>query len=120
MKALSIMPEYAMEILRGEKTVEYRSWQTKHRGDLLICASSRPKRGCIAGYALCVVNLAKIVKYADDCYDWYLTDLRMIRPFKVKGKLHLYEVDDKLISYPPDTMTPTQVYKRYYEPLVKH
>jgi len=39
MKALSISPEYALEILAGRKTIEYRSWKTNHRGDLLICST---------------------------------------------------------------------------------
>ncbi len=29
MKALSIHPEYALEILKGQKTEEYRTWSTK-------------------------------------------------------------------------------------------
>ncbi len=44
MQALSIRPEFAMEILVGEKTEEYRTWKTHHRGDLLICNSARKRR----------------------------------------------------------------------------
>ena len=41
MKALSIYAPYVDAIARGAKREEYRSWATKHRGDLLICAAAR-------------------------------------------------------------------------------
>lgn len=37
-KALSVKNPYAQLIIMGFKTLEIRSFQTKHRGDLLICA----------------------------------------------------------------------------------
>ena len=40
MKALSIIPWYAMDILEGYKTVECRTWKTNYRGPILICSSS--------------------------------------------------------------------------------
>ena len=56
MKALSIMPYYASCIASGEKVEEYRSWKTDHRGDLLICASSRNEGpDLVRGHAICVV-----------------------------------------------------------------
>lgn len=39
MKALSVRQPYTTSIACGEKTVEWRSWTTRHRGDLLICSS---------------------------------------------------------------------------------
>ena len=44
MLALSISPDYALEMLEGLKTTEYRSWQTKHRGDLLICSTAKKNK----------------------------------------------------------------------------
>ena len=41
MKALSIYAPYVDEIARGVKLEEYRSWATRHRGDLLICSAAR-------------------------------------------------------------------------------
>ena len=101
MKALSIHPMYAAAIAIGEKPEEYRTWKTPYRGDLLICASQYndgwefPR-----GYALCVVEMYDI-KWSDkyDCYAWQLRNIRPVMPFKVKGKLHLYDVEDKLIKY---------------------
>ena len=38
-KALSIKQPWAGMIACGAKPIEYRSWKTPYRGDLLICAS---------------------------------------------------------------------------------
>lgn len=38
MKALSVKNPYAQLIMKGLKPLEIRSFKTKHRGDLLICA----------------------------------------------------------------------------------
>ncbi len=113
MKAISIKNPWAYEILSGQKVYEFRSWATKHRGDLLICSSASPKiEGMLSGYALAIVNLSNITQITqnnsyefgiDDLeenerlFAWHLTNLRPIQPFKIKGKLNLYEVDDSLI-----------------------
>ena len=58
MKAISIKNPFATQILRGTKNIEYRTWDTKHRGDLLICSSANPQvPGMLSGCALCVVEL---------------------------------------------------------------
>ena len=92
---------YAAEIAVGDKPEEYRTWKTDYRGDLLICASTYndgweyPR-----GFALCVVNLYDIKWLEEDeCYAWLLKDIRPVIPFPVKGRLHLYDVDDKLIRF---------------------
>lgn len=113
MKAISIRNPFAHFILCGEKTIECRSWQTNYRGDLLICSSANPKiKDTICGHAICVANLESIEAFEakrleDACmsempegkhFAWHLTNIRMIHPFPVKGKLNLYEVDDSLIN----------------------
>ena len=104
MKAISIKNPYATQILRGTKTIEYRTWKTEYRGDLLICSSANPQvPGMLSGSALCVVNLSKITGVDGD-YEWHLTNVRKIKPFPVKGKLNLYEVDDSLIHFPGEKM----------------
>ena len=65
MKALSIHPEYGMEILNGTKTEEYRTWTTKYRGDLLICNSAKKTRGTVPGHALCVAKIIGIEERDD-------------------------------------------------------
>ena len=113
MKALSVRNPYAAFILIGEKPVECRSWQTDYRGDLLICSSANPKvKNTICGHAICVVRLDHIEPFTKEhleaaCLDempegnnyaWHITNLRMIKPFPVKGKLGLFEVDDSQIE----------------------
>lgn len=101
MKALSIHPMYACDIAVGEKPEEYRTWKTEYRGDLLICASQYNDGWCFPrGYALCVAELYNI-EFLDEngYYAWQLRNIRPVMPFKVKGKLHIYDVDDKLIKY---------------------
>ena len=73
MKAVSIMPYYASCIASGEKVDEYRSWKTDHRGDI----TERGPRD----------------------YVWHIRNVRFVEPFPVKGKLHLYDVEDDKILY---------------------
>lgn len=140
MKAISIRNPYAHMILCGEKEFEFRTWQTDYRGDLLICSSANPKiKNTICGHALCIVRLNDITKvtpknYRDfgldrsdldnKLYAWQLTDIRVIKPFPVKGKLNFYNVDDELIEIidnGDDSLTDEEaeaLYKKYIEPLL--
>lgn len=104
MKALSIYPEPVMEIFMGDKTIEYRTWQTDYRGDLLICAGSKKEPGLVNGYAYFVVSLLDIRPgegWGDDQrgYEWMLSAPRLIRPIPVRGRLFLFDVDDAQIHY---------------------
>lgn len=136
MKAISIKPHFAHQILCGTKTTEYRTWQTKHRGDLLICSSAAPKeKGTISGHALIVCRLAAVEPLSKrelkqigideqpekPIYGWRLTDFRVIKPFPVKGKLNLFNVDDNLIEYiDEEHMTGKELdetFNRYFKPL---
>lgn len=81
MKALSVHQPYAELIAMGVKSVELRSWETRYRGPLLICASRRADdpekwlqepvlrrcaelgvnlRGLPSGVAVCVVSLVAV------------------------------------------------------------
>ena len=133
-KALSILPEFAAEICDGLKTVEWRSWKTDYRGDLLICASSRKLQGCISGYALCMVKLVDVVPFTKKHlngalmdsvpepagFAWLLSDVRLIEPFPYKGKLHLYDVDASLVKVlsPINTKQADEEWVKYYKPLL--
>lgn len=100
MKALSLHPMWAAAIAVGDKPEEYRTWKTPYRGDILICASQYNDGWFYPrGYALCIANMYDI-RWSDenDCYAWQLRNIRPIVPFKLKGKLHLFDVDDKLIK----------------------
>lgn len=115
MKALSIHPEYAMNIVKGLKTVEIRGWTTRYRGDLLICATAKNGRGLVSGHALGIVNLSDIVPMDRsharaamvdpgeswfDCYAWILENPRPIKPFPIKGKLSLWTCDHEIEMLP--------------------
>ena len=122
MKALSLRPEWAWEVFIGNKDIEYRTWQTKYRGDLLICSSSRKLKGTIPGHALIVCTLEDITyNEKEKIYEWHLSNFRDIIPFPVKGKLHLFDVDDSLIKYFPQNMTQEEIdtnFEKYFEPLI--
>ena len=89
MKCLMIKPEYVIEILEGTKTIEYRTWPTKHRGDFFVGASStRHMKGFLA--AVASINTC-IYNSQERCYEWYLDNIRPIRPIPIKGQLRLFE-----------------------------
>ena len=128
MKALSIHPAYAGLIWIGEKTVECRTWSTDYRGDLLICSTAKKLKDTIPGHALCVVRLANVVPFTRHhlemacmdampdapSYAWILTDLRLIRPIPLKGKLILWEYDGP-IEYLPTPETDEEDDRMYHE-----
>lgn len=132
MKALSIHPEYAMNIIKGLKTVEVRSWTTKYRGDLLVCSTAKKGKGLVSGHALGVVTLsdvspmkrgharaAMVNEYEnwDGYYAWTLKNPRPIVPFPIKGKLSLWECDHSIEFLPaPDHGTALRYYcERYWD-----
>ncbi len=104
MKALSIKEPWVSLILNGSKTIETRTWKTKYRGKLLLCASLKPASD-ISGNAFATADLIdcrKMVKddEVDACcdiyigaYSWVLENVKRIKPFKVRGQLRLFEVD---------------------------
>jgi hypothetical protein len=114
MKALSVKQPWAGLIASGKKTVELRSWRTKYRGPLLICASARPSRTPLAqertrllsdaptGVALCVVQLVDIVPAArrhaqssmvpaPEGWAWILERPELVDTFPVRGSLGVFE-----------------------------
>lgn len=123
MKALSIKQPWANLIADGEKTIETRSWSTPFRGPLLIVSSKKPDLNNIPetndrklmakviaehgpyGYAVAVAQLVgcRMMRACDvknaycDQYPaamaWLLKDVQRIKPFPVKGRLMLYDVE---------------------------
>lgn len=139
MKAISIRNPYAHFILCGEKNIECRTWQTDYRGDILICSSANPKvKNTICGHALCIARLDSIEPFKKEHLDgacmgampdrkafaWHLTDIRVIKPFPVKGKLNFFNVDDSMIEIldnGDDSLTDeeaAEMYKKYFAPLL--
>lgn len=93
MKALSIQPRYVRQIIDGVKTAEYRSWPTKHRGDLLIATCKKPEcDGIPAGHAVCIVEITDCQPDGEGGYAWSIDNVRTITPFAVTGKRGFYQV----------------------------
>jgi len=115
MKALTLHQPWASLILDGRKTVETRSWYTKHRGELAIHAgatvdvdacklfgydgSSIPRGAivCIVDLVDCVQFPSRLVKpdpygdYTPGRYGWLLTVIQTFRqPIPTKGALGLW------------------------------
>lgn len=59
-----------------------------------------------------------------ECYAWHLTNIRVIKPFAVKGKLNFFNVDDELIEVidnGDNSLTDEEadeLYFKYIEPLI--
>lgn len=130
MKAISLYPDWAMMVALGVKTVECRSWSTGHRGELLICSSSRKVRGCVFGHALCVVSLDSVAPFLpsdvhgafmdgldvpDGSYAWHLSNPRLVEPFRVKGRQRLFDVPDADIRV---IGSPSRSTVSVFEPLI--
>lgn len=123
MKALSIKQPWANMIAGGKKVIETRKWSTKYRGPLLIVASLKPDLTALPettdpklnakvvkehgpyGCAIATAYLAgcrrmmREDEYPARCklyrgaFAWDLVNIQRIKPFPVKGRLGLYEVE---------------------------
>ena len=110
MKALTIYGIYADCTAAGVKTVEWRSWKTNYRGELLICANAlNPPEWrdlFITRHAICTVQLADCVTFTkehhvgyyydnppNDGYAWLLENVQFIKPVQIKGKQRIFNVD---------------------------
>jgi ASCH domain len=118
MKALTIFQPYAWLIVTGIKTIENRTWSTRHRGPLLIHAGAKwhtgwqeriarlgiavpddlPLRG-VAG----IVELTGVVTKSDSPwfdgpYGWTLTNPRRIPFAPLRGAQGLFNIDNLVVS----------------------
>ncbi len=97
MKALTIKQPFVEDIIFGEKTEEYRSWSTDHRGQILICASAgghlgKDKKYFVCGHAVCTADITDVKKKKDG-YAWQLSNVRLIKPIPIKGQQRLFNAD---------------------------
>lgn len=103
MKALSIKEPWVSMVVSGQKTIEIRTWNTSHRGKLLICASKTPHSN-LSGKAVAVVDLIDCRPMTNEdekkaccelyegAYAWVLDNINPITPFPIKGQLGLFDV----------------------------
>lgn len=105
MKALSIREPWASLIAQGVKTIETRTWNTKVRERVVLCASKSP-RGPLSGMAFATAIIADCRPMRDEderaaccapyprARSWVLKEVQLIEPFPVKGMLGFFEVDE--------------------------
>jgi len=103
-RAISVKQPWANMIASGEKTLETRTWPTRHRGPLLIVSSKAPRIEPF-GATVALVNLTgcRPMTSADEaaacceCYDraqaWLLEDVVRLKPTPIRGRLGLYWLD---------------------------
>jgi hypothetical protein len=121
MKTLSVKQPWTSLIADGEKTIEVRTWSTRHRGPLLIAASASPAdlictidgedHPLPAGRMICTVELldcrpmtpqdakAAYCKYWPGAVAWLLGNARHVKPSPIKGRLNLFETPPELIAW---------------------
>jgi hypothetical protein len=95
--ALSVRQPHASMIANATKNVEYRTWSTKWRGDLLICASGsvpalRQYGALPRGCALAVVTLVDVIEVEPKMYAWVLGNVRLMPSIPGKGRQRLWRV----------------------------
>lgn len=106
MKALSIRQPWASLIAEGSKTIEVRSWPTKYRGPLLICAGKKAHVSLPTGVAVAIVDVVDCRPFvvgqdeAAACcesdpgdFAWVLDNVRPIEHVSVSGKLGIFTVE---------------------------
>lgn len=103
-KAISLKQPFANLVCEGKKKIETRVWNTKYRGDVVICSSQTPKIEPY-GKALCIVEICRTEPMKkehekDACceiypraWSWHLRNVRLIKPpVPIKGKLGIYDL----------------------------
>lgn len=123
MKAITLWEPWATAMALGLKKNETRGWDTKYRGDLVICSAKRKmdevglevcKFADIShdairyGYALCIVELYDVLPtaltprdydeealgdYSAGRFAWLTRNLRPLDAFPVRGRQGFFEVE---------------------------
>lgn len=116
MKALTVAPDWGMMYFLGDKTIEFRTWNTNYRGTIVICTSAKKIRGCISGHALMIADIVDCVPFRkehleaaamdsmpnESGFAWILDNFHMIHPVPVKGRLGLFDLDIEIEQIPDD------------------
>lgn len=130
MKALTVRQPFAQAINDNLKNIEFRSWRTDHRGEMLICAAKADadawgeviSLGLIplpVGCHVCVVDLVDVrpmtqadaeqygIDYEPSVYAWVFDDQTgyMCQPRPVIGALNLFDVPTEKIERIPDGLS---------------
>jgi len=117
-RALTVREPWCTLIAWGAKRIETRTWRTRYRGPLLLCAGKTVEEDLVAtlveaeqlpypvmpGHALATANLVACRQgraadqrlamcTATDLWAWVLEDVVPCRPFKVRGQPGLFDID---------------------------
>jgi hypothetical protein len=115
MRALSIRQPWAWLIIAGHKDIENRSWDTRHRGSLLVHAGRAwarmpieeiekryrvqiPREKLLRGGIIGSVELVDVVRkhrsrwFDGEGFGWVLKNPRPLPFRKMDGRLGLFEV----------------------------
>jgi hypothetical protein len=103
LKALTVRTPHAQDIIRHGKWIENRSWQTHHRGPLLIHVSQAPASP-ESGFIIGIVDLAGCVKDSPrtsgdkwaipGMWHWILENPRELKiKIPAKGQLSIWDYD---------------------------
>ena len=106
MKVLTIKQPWATLIMQKDKRFEFRSWQTKYRGDLLIHAGKGLDKEAMKRLEKYIPSDMPTGKIKDiytkssfkENYGWQMENVEVFeKPIEAKGKLSLweYEVEDE-------------------------
>lgn len=119
-RALVVRQPWANLVRDGLKKIEVRSWTTKHRGDLLICAAKSADAGWEydgnqpRGVTICLVTLtdcrplrrsdvrpAMLGRHGwilnEGAYAWILSNPRRLAARPTVGKLGLFDLPDDIV-----------------------
>lgn len=108
LKAVSVRPEWAHLIFCEIKSIEVRTWRVKAPCDLWLCTSNRKYKYFPGGYCVAQMHITECVKMIPrlldaacmdempekDSYGWIINGVYACEPFPVKGKLHLYDIEE--------------------------
>lgn len=114
MRTIVLRQPWASLVAEGKKTIELRTWSTRHRGPILIVAgrgvdhADAKRLGRMkepAGVTLCIVDLVDVreaTRVDDDAaccavtpgeFAWVLANPRATKRVSIIGRLGLYEVE---------------------------
>ena len=109
-KGLSVKQPWVNMIFNGKKTIETRTWETSHRGTILICSSQKPKIEPF-GHAVGLVRIVECRPMVEDdvpaacckiypkAFSWPLIDIvKLKEPFPIKGMLRMFSLDSEIIN----------------------
>jgi len=106
--ALTVRQPFAWKIMTGEKTIEYRSWDTDYRGAMLIHVSSKVKltRAEAARWPAAdvysVILGSVILDHIEGQpgnYEWHLRDPRPLAvPISCVGQLKLWKPPEAVLK----------------------